>query len=233
MNKLLWPHLEECSRQSNEQSANDRGSISQAQSDAIEGHVLNILQPSGEDSILDVGCGTGLITLQIAKLAGKVAAVDVVPGQCERTRLRCSTMNNVEVILADAAQLPFPAARFNKVLFYDANIYFSRSELWTILREFHRVLSPGGVVLVGDLCHPWCRYRQLRFYNQAGFGRAVYGAFAKFLKMILRGGEKGWYWPTDFKAMCRSAGFQMKLVPQTEELPFHLWRYDVLLTKMP
>lgn len=67
---------------------------------------------SKKDKILDVGCGTGLITEKIAEKAGSVIGVDCSEGMIKNARNR----KNINYIVADAHKLPFKDKEFDKVL---------------------------------------------------------------------------------------------------------------------
>jgi len=73
-----------------------------------------------EHLVLDVGAGTGRLTAELAKAAGRVIAVELDPQLAGRLRGRWS---NVEVVERDAAELAHPAVPFRVV----ANLPFDRT----------------------------------------------------------------------------------------------------------
>lgn len=68
-------------------------------------HFLD-LQP--EDRVLDIGAGLGTATEIIARVAGKVYAVEIDPRLVRALRDRLSTYNNVEIIGADVLGIALP-----------------------------------------------------------------------------------------------------------------------------
>jgi ubiquinone/menaquinone biosynthesis C-methylase UbiE len=99
--------------------------------------------PSG-GSVLEIGCGTALITREIARKAGHVTGIDVSTRMLEKARsnLEASGLSNVDLIRADAYSLPFDSGSFQTVLC--CNVLHIVKEPGLILHEVARVLSPGG-----------------------------------------------------------------------------------------
>jgi ubiquinone/menaquinone biosynthesis C-methylase UbiE len=97
--------------------------------------------------VLEVGCGTGIITAKIAELPGVVEAVGVDPSPyfVERARRRAPSLR-FEV--ADGRSLPFDDATFDGVVFATTLCHVPGPE--QALAEAHRVLRPGGYLLIYD-----------------------------------------------------------------------------------
>ncbi len=89
---------------------------------------------------------------------------------------------------ADLFQLPFPPSWFRSVLCMYVLDLHSRSEIERALREFHRVLKPGGRMVVGT-----CAPAETRLEH--GWARLVDG-----LPFALGGGR-----PIDFPAIARGS----------------------------
>lgn len=107
------------------------------------------------DSILEVACGTGRATLEIAKQRNEgrmFHAIDLTEAMLSKAKQRLEKhglLDRVDFRTADARRLPFPDATFDIV--YNAYMFdlIDISEFSVILSEFRRVLKPGGrLVLV-------------------------------------------------------------------------------------
>lgn len=97
--------------------------------------------------VLEVGCGTGIITERIAALPGvsKADGVDPSPFFVERARRRAP---HLHFEVADGRSLPFADASYDGVVLATALCHIPGPEV--ALAEAFRVLRPGGSLLVYD-----------------------------------------------------------------------------------
>jgi ubiquinone/menaquinone biosynthesis C-methylase UbiE len=106
--------------------------------------IRNLIGSDAKD-VLDVGTGTGLLAVEIAKAGHRVVGVDLTPEMLERARSR-STGEGVQVtwLEGDAMSLPCETGRFD--------VTVSRHVLWTMpdpakaFTEWIRVTKPNGRV---------------------------------------------------------------------------------------
>lgn len=93
--------------------------------------------------VLDVGCGSGAVTADIAAIVpGEVVAVDVDAAMALRAK---ADLPNASVVRADGRRLPFPDGHFDAAV---CNLVL----LWSpdpekVVAELARVVRPGGTVL--------------------------------------------------------------------------------------
>jgi len=71
-----------------------------------------LIEFSGKDLVLDVGCGTGFITAEIAKLVKEVVAIDISDKMIDNAI--CA--KNIKYLVASAEKLPFKDKSFDKVI---------------------------------------------------------------------------------------------------------------------
>jgi demethylmenaquinone methyltransferase/2-methoxy-6-polyprenyl-1,4-benzoquinol methylase len=116
---------------------------------------IEMAQIDPREAILEVACGTGRATLEIARqiaTGNKLFAVDLTEAMIQKAKKKLEReglLNKVEFKPADAKALPFPDSSFN--MLYNAYMFdlIDLSEIPEILSEFKRVLKPGGrLVLV-------------------------------------------------------------------------------------
>jgi ubiquinone/menaquinone biosynthesis C-methylase UbiE len=103
------------------------------------------------EHVLDVACGTGLVTFRAADLVGpggSVVATDISDGMVARIRTLASERGTpwVEARRAHAEEAVFDAGRFNAVLCALGLMYVP--DPGAALREMRRVLAPGGRLAV-------------------------------------------------------------------------------------
>lgn len=99
--------------------------------------------------VLDVACGTGVVTRLAAErvgAAGAVAGLDVNPGMLAVARSQAPTDTPIEWHQANADSIPLPDEAFDVVL-CQMGLQFITKKL-AALREMRRVLKPGGRALV-------------------------------------------------------------------------------------
>ncbi len=110
--------------------------------------VANKLDIGPEDSVLDIGCGVGLLSGPLSHVVASVTGVDH-PGVVDVLRARCP---GVEVIPGDFRELDLGARRFTKIVMYGVvqNLP-DEGEVVSFLRKALDHLHPGGRLLVGDL----------------------------------------------------------------------------------
>jgi SAM-dependent methyltransferase len=102
------------------------------------------LVPPGARRLLDVACGTGIVTRRLA--AGRdgmrVTGVDLAPGMARQAAVRLPGA----IALADSRRLPFRDAEFDAVTsVWLLHLADSPEDVRSIVGECARVLRPGGV----------------------------------------------------------------------------------------
>ena len=79
-------------------------------------HTLNKLSLKRGEKILDVGCGVGFLSYEIALLtgdSGKVCGIDQNSEMIRHANKRCEKLRNTEFSEANADDLPFPEESFD------------------------------------------------------------------------------------------------------------------------
>jgi SAM-dependent methyltransferase len=101
---------------------------------------------------LDLGCGEGSNTRQVARLGAVMRAIDIAPTFIRHAREAEQTDPlGIGYLVADGTALPFPAAIFDFVTAFMSLMDMPHQEL--ALREAARVLRPGGF-LQFSILHP-------------------------------------------------------------------------------
>lgn len=113
-----------------------------------------VLEPKPGERILEVGPGAGYYTLDIAGWVGPQGTVeifDIQPKFLDHTmaKARERGIGNVRPTEGDARRLPFPDASFDAAVL--TTVLGEIPDEDAALREHHRVLKPGGRLVVGEL----------------------------------------------------------------------------------
>jgi ubiquinone/menaquinone biosynthesis C-methylase UbiE len=101
------------------------------------------------ESVLDVGCGTGLLLEQEALAvgaSGRAEGVDTSPDMLTRARARCQALGQVNLQLGSADNLGFDDAGFDALSCTQVLLYVDQLE--QALGEYQRVLKPGGRIAI-------------------------------------------------------------------------------------
>lgn len=159
--------------------------------------LLDCVPWRGDETVLDVGCGRGLLLLGAAKRlakGGKAFGIDLWQTQdlsgnrpeatLENARLE-GVAERVEVKTADMRSIPFPDATFDVVVSKEAihNVY-DAAERATALREIARVLKPGGAVVISDIRHFREYCEQLKSRGLIGIERVSSAASLWFWRVF-------------------------------------------------
>ncbi|WP_421742409.1 PIG-L family deacetylase [Cellulomonas sp.] len=104
--------------------------------------------------VLEVGCGIGVLTAQLAERADDLLAVDVSTAAVERARER---VPGVRVEVADIASR-VPEGLFDLVVLSEVGYYLDRPTLARVLGELRAQLAPGGTLLACHWRHPVAAY---------------------------------------------------------------------------
>jgi 2-polyprenyl-3-methyl-5-hydroxy-6-metoxy-1,4-benzoquinol methylase len=93
-------------------------------------------------SVLELGCGTGYFTRELARSGADIVAIDVSPDLLEIARANCSAPN-VRYEIQNGYDLGYPDAVFDSVV---GSSVLHHLEIKAALREIHRVLKPAGTI---------------------------------------------------------------------------------------
>ncbi len=97
-------------------------------------------------SVLEIGCGTGLFTRDLAKTGARVVAIDISPELVERAR-REVPEPTVEFRVDNAYDLDAEDRTFDAVV---GSSVLHHLDVGRALAEFRRVLRPGGVLALSE-----------------------------------------------------------------------------------
>lgn len=103
-----------------------------------------------DTEVLDVGCGPGTITVGLARRTGRVVGLDMSAEMVEASSALAASEDiaNVSFEVGSAYELPFDGGAFDVV--YAHQLLQHLADPVAALREFRRVLRPGGLVAVRD-----------------------------------------------------------------------------------
>jgi demethylmenaquinone methyltransferase/2-methoxy-6-polyprenyl-1,4-benzoquinol methylase len=160
--------------------------------------------------LLDVACGTGLVAVESAKILGtaeNITCLDPSEGMLAVARTKLPA----KFVLGRAEAMPFPDNSFDFLTMGYALRHVTALE--TTFREYHRVLRPGGKVLILEVTKPSGRIGN--FFFRLYFGRIYPALTYLFTRSRDARNMMRYYWetmdacvpPETVLAALRAAGF--------------------------
>jgi demethylmenaquinone methyltransferase/2-methoxy-6-polyprenyl-1,4-benzoquinol methylase len=169
--------------------------------------------------ILDLGCGTGDLSISVSRIAGKDVAIfglDYSTTMLDVARekaARADVTDKLSFIHGEATHLPFPDSFFDVVgiSFAFRNLTYKTPLAMPHLAEVNRVLRAGGRYVIVESSQPENRFIRscfrfyLRFFVQL-VGVLLSGNRGAY--RYLAGSAAGFYSPGKVREMLLSSGFR-------------------------
>jgi ubiquinone/menaquinone biosynthesis C-methylase UbiE len=149
---------------------------------SLRDEIISLARLNPSDRALDIGAGTGLLTLAAASRIRHVAALDVSPAMCRYLEAKLASLPtvNVDVLVGNATELPLADGSVDVVLSNYCLHHLHDADKRRALAEACRVLRPDGRIVIGDMMF------------RIGFDDARDRALiAHFVGTMLRGGPAG------------------------------------------
>jgi trans-aconitate 2-methyltransferase len=161
--------------------------------------LISIAHVKETDEILDIGCGTGKLTFELARLASKGSVIGIDPSEdmLEKARKTYDGIGNVSFALLAAESMAF-AGRFD-LAFSNSALQWVRNQQ-IALELIHRSLKDGGRITFQLPARNFCK----EFFGYAGNAITLLG-FEKYFNNW----QKPWYLPDTegYVSILTKAGF--------------------------
>ncbi|MBS0125828.1 methyltransferase domain-containing protein [Thetidibacter halocola] len=110
------------------------------------------LDPRPGDTVLDLGCGNGLMTADLARAVGpfgQVIGIDPSADMRGAAEARTGNMDNVSIRDGMAGDLPLDTSGVDRAV--SVQVFEYIEDVPAALTDLHRVLRPGGRLVLGDM----------------------------------------------------------------------------------
>jgi ubiquinone/menaquinone biosynthesis C-methylase UbiE len=115
--------------------------------------VLAAAAPGSGDQVVDLGCGTGQLSIPLAERGARVLAVDVSQAMIGRleANARDRSVGGIEAIALPIENLSLPSESVDLVVTSYALHHLRDSDKSRVVSAAYRWLRPGGSLLVADM----------------------------------------------------------------------------------
>lgn len=124
----------------------------------IRRQVLDLLPLSGNETVLEVGCGTGTVAAMVSRrltAEGSIVGLDPSPQMLARGKGKLSSGPAPAMLIeGSGSRLPFRDASIDSIILFLALHEMAHPDRLAALKEAVRVLRPGGHLLIGKLHRP-------------------------------------------------------------------------------
>ena len=187
--------------------------------------IARLLQLNADDSLLDIGCGTGIIPLALSPWVRNIHGIDVSENMVKRALDNCEGIESLSFSVGDIIEFRLDTGLFSKILVYSVLQYLPDKEsVHKALTNISGVLKPGGKVLLAANPDPLLKDR----YIERIYASAKKEDVQRNLELTE---QTLWLSREDAVAIADSLGYDA----QTLDLDSHIWQhfymYDLLLTK--
>lgn len=158
--------------------------------------------------VIELGCGTGRFTKEIAGNAKHIVATDLSDEMLEVARIRLSRFPNVTVQKADCCRTSFRSAIFDTV--FMVNLIHVIENPSDALRESYRILRNGGKLLIASGTNYGAKESDIR--RRVTRYLKVWGMPPSSYQTSLS--------PDELASLVESAGFEVDVVQHVK-----LWLY--------
>jgi ubiquinone/menaquinone biosynthesis C-methylase UbiE len=113
--------------------------------------IMNEVKLTHDMDVLDFGCGTGLLTLQLQPLVRSLTGVDSSRGMIDvlNSKIDEQKLTNVKTVLIDSEKADVLNGKFHLVV--SSMTLHHMEDIESLLKQFYECLLPGGYLCLADL----------------------------------------------------------------------------------
>ena len=140
--------------------------VTLGQENRLNKRIADILNIQDAQSVLDIGCGTGLLTYAIAAKYPKAELVGIDASEemiAVAQKKRCPKNCQYKAALAEA--IPFEDGKFDVVVSALFFHHVNKSLKQKVFQEIKRVLKPNGILVIADIGKPYTMIGKFMAYS--------------------------------------------------------------------
>lgn len=105
------------------------------------------------DRVLDYGCGEAAYAERLVREAETLTLCEAAPNLSEALKRRVKHERYIQVLSPDEVTA-LPDASFEVVIMHSVSQYLPAAQIDGLLKQFRRLLQPGGKLVIGDVVQP-------------------------------------------------------------------------------
>jgi len=185
-------------------------------------YILEQLVLKEDDDVLDLCCGNGLITKQIANNCRSVTCVDIASELVEK--IDVNQYPNITPMVGDIREIDLQPDSYDKILIYAAIQYLDHAETVEWFELMYMALRDDGMIFIGDIPDR----SRLWFFFDSSEREAVHFERTKSREAIVG----TWFEQNWLLKLAQYAGFRdVEIMPQPEYMIYADYRYDMRVSK--
>lgn len=152
--------------------------------------VMEFIKPRPGETVLDLGCGTGIYALELAQMGLQITGIDVSSGMLDVAREKANRLNLAIMFRqGDLGQVDFGSENFDKVISICAMEFFL--DPTDIMRRAFQAVKPGGRMIfatIGNKSH-WSTFykRRAKTDSSSVFNRATFYTGQQLIDLFPQG----------------------------------------------
>ena len=127
----------------------------------LDNPIRRLIQPPSElvekltinpnDVVVDFGCGPGYYTIELAKKAKRVVAVDLSPEMLKKAQNKAEKagVKNIQFLQSNGTNIQLEDSSVDMILL--VTVYHEVGESEAVLKEFNRILKPEGKLIIVEV----------------------------------------------------------------------------------
>jgi SAM-dependent methyltransferase len=186
--------------------------------------------PRDCENALEIGCGTGAFSRELATRSRRVVAIDLSSEMIRVARSRSSRFDDLQFQLADAMTWDFPQSHFDFICSIATLHHLPQRELLVKIKD---ALRPGGVLVVVDLVQSDSLVE--RVFDIIGFGvspslRLIHNGRLQPPREVRKAWEQHGKHDT-YSTIRQMRALADEILPGSEVRRHLLWRYSLVYQK--